>query len=406
MQTPRPLAVSEAQERVLARFRRCGAETTALGRALGRTLAADLLAASDLPSFTNSAMDGYALRAADIIGASDSTPVTLRVIGMQPAGTTAAPPVGPGEAVAITTGAPLPVGADAVARVEDTDGGAATVAIHRPLLPGTNMRRQGETIHSGQMFLNAGTRLNPGKIALFAAAGVAQPSVVRRPRVALLSTGHELVPAGQPLRAGQIADVNGPMLTALVAQYGGEAIPLGIARDTPDDLRRILASVGDVDLIVTSGSVSVGAYDAVRAVIAERGALDFWQVRMRPGRPVAFGHIGETPILALPGNPVAAFVAFSLLARPALARMLGQSPEIPQTMRVRVHATLENRGGRQAYLRAAVVATSTGWEVAAVMEQGSGNVVALAAANALIVIPEGIANVPAGAMVDALLLNG
>jgi len=406
MQTPRPLAVSEAQKRVLAHFQRCGAETIALDRALGRTLAADLLAASDLPSFTNSAMDGYALRTADTIGASDSTPVTLRVIGMQPAGTTAAPPVGPGEAVAITTGAPLPVGADAVARVEDTDGGAATVAIRRPLLPGTNVRCQGETIHSGQMFLNAGTRLDPGKIALLAAAGVAQPSVVCRPRVALLSTGDELVPVGQPLRAGQIVDANRPMLAALVAQYGGEAVPLGIARDTPDDLRRGLASVGDVDLIVTSGGVSVGAYDAVRAVIAERGALDFWQVRMRPGRPVAFGHIGEMPILALPGNPVAAFVAFSLLARPALARMLGQSPEIPQMVRVRVHATLENRGGRQAYLCAAVVATSTGWDVAAVMEQGSGNVVTLAAANALIVIPEGVANIPVGAMVDALLLNG
>jgi molybdopterin molybdotransferase len=406
MQTPRPLAVSEAQERVLARFRRCSAEPTALDPALGRTLAVDLLAASDLPSFTNSAMDGYALRAADTIGASGTTPLMLRVIGMQPAGAVAAPPVGQGEAVAITTGAPLPVGADAVARVEDTDGGAATMAIHRPLLPGTNVRRQGEVVRAGQTLLNAGTRLDPGKIALLAAAGVAQPPVVRRPQVALLSTGDELVPVGQPLRAGQIADANGPMLAALVAQYGGEAIPLGIARDTPDDLRRILSSVGDVALIVTSGGVSVGAHDAVRAVIAAQGALDFWQVRMRPGRPVAFGHIGETPILALPGNPVAAFVAFHLLARPALARMLGQSPEIPQTVRVRLRATLENRGAWQAYLHAAVVATSTGWDVAAVMEQGSGNVATLAAAKALIVIPEGIVNAPAGAMVDALLLNG
>ena len=268
-------------------------------------------------------MDGYAVRAADTAGASTDAPVSLDVIGVRAAGDAGTLDLGPGQAVAITTGAPLPVGADAVVRLEETDGGVERVTICAAVSAGAHIRFRGETLRAGAAALPAGTLLGPGPIAVLAAIGHASPAVVRRPHIAVLSTGNELVLPRQEMDAAHIPDANGPMLAALIARYGGIAVPLGIARDTPEEIGRALDTAGNVDLILTTGGVSVGIYDTVRAIIASRGTLDFWQVAMRPGRPTAFGMIGETPILALPGNPVAAFVAFHLLARPAIARMLG-----------------------------------------------------------------------------------
>jgi molybdopterin molybdotransferase len=403
MYAPRPLSVPEAQARILARFRRGAAEVVGLDAALGRALAADVVAMRDLPPFTNSAMDGYAVRAADTTEASTNAPVSLDVVGVQAAGDAGLRDLAPGQAVAITTGAPLPVGADAVVRLEATDGGTGRVAVGAAVSIGAHVRYRGETLRAGATVLSAGTPLGPGPIAILAAIGQARPAVVCQPRIAVLSTGNELVPAGQALDATHIPDANGPMLAALIARYGGIAVPLGIARDTPEEIGRALDTVGDVDLIVTTGGVSVGAYDAVRAVIAARGVLDFWQVAMRPGRPTAFGMVGETPILALPGNPVAAFVAFHLLARPAIARMLGAMPEAP-TIPVRLARAIANQGGHPAYLRAQLRETPTGREADVAADQGTGNILGLAEANALIVIDGGDEAIREGETVHAIPL--
>jgi molybdopterin molybdotransferase len=404
MNAPRLLSVPEAQARILARVRRGAAEAVSLDAALGRVLAVDVVAVRDVPLFTNSAMDGYAVRSADTAGASTDAPVSLVVIGVQAAGDAGSLDLGPGQVVAITTGAPLPVGADAVVRLEETDGGTERVAIHAAVLAGAHVRYRGETLRAGATMLSAGTLLGPGPIAVLAAIGQASPTVVRRPRIAVLSTGNELVPPGQDANAAHIPDANGPMLAALIAHYGGIVVPLGIARDTPEEIGRALDSADNVDLIITTGGVSVGAYDAVRDVIASRGVLDFWQVAMRPGRPTAFGMIGETPILALPGNPVAAFVAFHLFARPAIARMLGVMPEAPPTVPVRLAQAIANRGGHQTYLRARIEETPTGREAYIVADQGTGNVVGLAYADALVVVPEGIRTIELGEMAQALVI--
>jgi molybdopterin molybdotransferase len=370
-------------------------------------LAADIVAPRDLPPFTNSAMDGYAVRAIDTAGASNERPVTLPVIGMHAAGEASSLTLRSGAAALITTGAPLPAGADAIVRLEETDGGVLSVAIRVAVAPGANVRRQGEIVRAGAALLHAGARLTPGRIGLLAAMGNAQPSVVRRPRIAILSTGNELIPTGESPGPGRIPDANGPLLAALVEQFGGVPIPLGIARDTPDDLRRAFAAApDDADCIITTGGVSVGAYDAVRAVIAERGALDFWRVRMRPGHPAAFGAVGATPVLALPGNPVAAFVAFHVLARPVIARMLGQTPELPPTIPARLIQPVEHRGGQETYLHARLRATPAGWEAEAAMDQSVGNIPNLGEANGLVIIPEGIPRIGEGEIVRAIPLDG
>ncbi|MGI8688205.1 MAG: molybdopterin molybdotransferase MoeA [Thermomicrobiales bacterium] len=406
MDAPRPFSVAEAQARLLTRFRRCDAETVRLDAALGRILAADIIAACDLPPFTNSAMDGYAVRALDTAGASAARPVMLAVIGSHAAGDAAPLTIREREAAAIATGASLPAGADAVVRREETDGGAANVAIRGAVAPGANVRQQGETVRAGTAVLHAGTRLTPGQIALLTAAGNARPSVVCRPRIAILSTGNELIPVGQRMKPGKIPDTNGPLLAALIAQFGGDPIPLGIARDTPDDLRHAFDAAPEVDCIVTTGGVSVGVYDAVRAVIAERGALDFWRVRMRPGHPVAFGVVDERPIFALPGNPVAAFVTFHVLVRPAIARMRGQTPELPPTVPTRLTQAMEHRGTQQTYLRARLRVTPFGWEADVTMDQAVGNILSLSDANGLVVIPEDVAHVSEGEIIPAILLDG
>lgn len=399
------LSVAAAQERILARFRRLPAERVGLAAAHGRTLAADALAARDLPPFTQSAMDGYAVRAQETAGASATTPVRLRVIGTHAAGDTPLFTVAPGTAVAISTGAALPAGADAVVRIEETDAGTSAVTIHAAVNPGANVRRQGESVRQGAVVLRAGEALTAGRIALLAAAGDARPSVVRQPRVAIIATGNELVPAGEPLQSGQMWDVNTPMLAALVAGGGGIAVPRGISRDTPGAFLAALTAAADADCILTSGGVSVGTYDVVRDVLAAHGEVDLWSVRMRPGGPVAFGAFRGVPVLALPGNPVAAFVAFALLARPALARMLGQQPEIPPTVSARLVHPVSGRGDLPLYLRARLSVTERGIEADTAIDQAVGNIAALASADGLIVVPEGMARIAAGEIVAAICLR-
>jgi len=395
----------EAQERILARIDRLPAEEVPLAAALGRALAVDVVAPAPVPPFANSAMDGYAVRAVDTLDATDARPVSLRVIATAVAGEVVTHRIAPDETVRIMTGAALPDGTDAVVPAEQTDRGPEFVAIRTAARPGAHIRNAGEELAAGAVALPAGVRITAGAVGLLATLGLEVVSVTRRPRIAVLSTGNELVPSGTTLGPGQIADANGPLLAALVTYYGAEPVLLGVVRDDPDAVADALLSAGEVDFAITSGGASVGLFDVVRPFFAAHGEVDFTRVQMRPGQPCAFGTVRGVPLLALPGNPGAAFVTFHLLARPALVRFLGLTPEIPPLVPARLRSALHTRGGRDTYVRARLYATATGWEVDTNLRQSVGSLPALAFTNALVHIPATTTDLPADASVEALLLN-
>lgn len=296
-----------------------------LADALGLVLAQDVRTDEPLPRWDNSAMDGYAVRADDVRAASDASPVTLRVVADLPAGASGRPVVEPGTAARIMTGAPVPPGADTVVPVEDTDAGTATVEVRASKAVGQHVRRAGEDAVPGDLVVAAGTLLGPAHVAAVASVGVAQVAVHRRPRVAVVSTGDELVTPGTALAHGQIPDSNSWLLAAAVREAGGEAMRLGPVGDDPDALRDLLHGLdGGVDAIVTSGGVSVGAFDVVKAALLDEPDVVFVPVAVQPGKPQGLGRLpGGTPVFALPGNPVSSFVSFELFVRPALLRMRG-----------------------------------------------------------------------------------
>jgi molybdopterin molybdotransferase len=297
-------------------------------------LAHDVRAPSALPRWDNSAMDGYAVRISDLAGAGTGSPVALRVLADLPAGSDARPTVVPGTAARIMTGAVLPAGADAVVPVEHTDGGIQVVQIVQVPEPGAHIRRAGEDARAGDVVLTAGTLLGPAQVAAAASAGCGTLLVHRRPRVAVLSTGSELVPPGRTLRLGQIPDSNSYLLAAAVRAAGCEAVRVGMVQDDATSLRSVFADLdGSVDAIVTSGGVSKGAYDVVKEVLAPERGMAFVEVAMQPGKPQGLGCLtGGTPVFALPGNPVSAFVSFEVFVRPALLHMRGladiERPEV------------------------------------------------------------------------------
>lgn len=385
-------------------------ETVPLRQALGRVLARPVHTAIPLPPFDNASMDGFAVRAEDTQGAAPDHPVTLQVIGDAQAGKPFRGQVGPGQAVRINTGAALPPGADAVIPVEDTDvpptalGQALppTVRLYRPLKPGTFVRPRGQDLPQGALVLPAGIRLRPQEVGMLAMVGETQIRVWRRPRVAVLPTGDELRPPEEPLEYGEIHESNGYTLSALVQTAGGEALPLGIVPDTPQAVRRALqeAVAQQADLIVTTGGVSLGAYDFVRAVLQEEGDLLLWRINMRPGRPLAVGRFRGVPVMALPGNPVSSFVAFEVFLRPMLHHMGGVARWQRPTLRVRLAEPVTS-DGRESYLRAVLAPTEDGWEARLTGHQGSGNLHSLVLAQALIVVPAGVTRLPAGAWVEA-----
>ncbi len=399
------LTVEEARERILAHFAPLEAEDVPLTEALGRVLAEDAIAREELPPFANSAMDGYALRAEDTMAATDAHPVRLRLAGEVPAGRVYEGVVGAGEAVRILTGAPVPEGANAVLEQEQVTIEQNAVVIAQSVAPGNNIRPAGDDVRPGTLLARAGSEIGPARIALLAALGISPVRVSRRPRVAILSTGDELAPLGTTPRPGQIRESNSPYLAAAVARAGGEPVPLGVAPDRAEELRARLLAARQADLILTSGGVSVGDYDLVKQILAEQGNIDFWRVRMRPGKPLAFGKLGETPLLGLPGNPVSAAVTFELFGRPAIRRMLGCT----RVERPLVEAELEGeaiaRVDRRQYVRVrlrsrggTLVATPTG-------AQGSHLISSLQGATALLVIEEGQGTVRPGDLLPALLLN-
>jgi molybdopterin molybdotransferase len=405
--------VDDARARILAAFAPLPMVRVSLADALGSVLAVDVIAGASVPAFPNAAMDGFAVRAEDTRGASVEQPARLRVIAEAAAGYACASVVTPGTAVRIMTGAPVPAGADAVVRFEETDEGTGavrhgpgdTVAIMTAARPGENVRPIGEDVAAGETVLTAGTRVRPAEIGVLATLNRTQATVHRRPRVGILATGDEIVDAGQPLGPGQIHNSNAPMLAALVTRCGGEAVPLGTARDREDDLRDRLAQANGLDLLLTTGGVSVGDYDLVKQVLQSEGRIDLWEVRIKPGKPLAFGCLGRTPVLGLPGNPVAAVVAFEQFARPAIRKMLGdRALEIPTVM-ARLAGRIENRGSRRHYVRVAVEMTPQGYVACVAGGQGSGVLSTLAKANGLLVIPEDLPAAEDGSMLPAQMLD-
>jgi molybdopterin molybdotransferase len=372
-------------------------------------LAEDVVSRLDIPAWTNSAMDGYAARGQDVRGATESRPVRLRVIEHLPAGKFPTRAIGPGECARIFTGAPLPEGSDSVIRQEDTDTGAETVTIIKDRDIGVNIRRAGEDITKGSTVLTAGTQLGPAQLGVLASLAVAHPLVYRRPRVAILGSGDEIVDLDQPeeiLSGRKIASSNTHTLVALVREAGGEPVNLGIAADDPASLRDHLSRATDCDLLVTSAGISVGEHDYMRSVMEEMGGeLRFWKLRMRPGAPVGFGILRRLPWIGLPGNPVSTMVTFELFVRPAIRKMMGQRLPFRRAVAVRAAEPILVKPKLQHFLRAIVSQGTDGPEARLTGPQGSGILTSMTRANALLVIPEGQFETPLGATVQALILD-
>jgi molybdopterin molybdotransferase len=388
MTYPTQISVLEALTRLQARAPKLAREEVPLGAALGRTLAAPLRSRVDHPSLDNSALDGYACRAADTSAASRSTPVTLHLVGDVPAGSLYAGVVGPGEAVAIYTGAPMPTGADAIIGVELTERGEGSVTLFRPASP-RDIRPRAQDLRAGEVYLEAGRTLGAAEIAVAAAMGHAVVPVVRRPRVGILATGDELVEPGDPIRDGQVYNSNSYGLAALVAGAGGEPVPLPNVRD---DLELLEASLDglQLDLLLTSGGVSMGRYDFVRDLLFDKGTVHFWKVAMKPGGPVLFGSFRDLDVLGLPGNPVSSLVVFTLLGRAYLAAALGSSDPLPY--HTRLSATAETpfagSGFKETFARATLTLDAErGYLAASTGSQSSGVLRSLLSADALAVVP-------------------
>jgi molybdopterin molybdotransferase len=405
MMSKEMLSVEDARQRILDTVHPLNEEAAPLDGALGRTLARDVVAREALPAFVNSAMDGYAVRSDDTRGATAEAPAHLRLVGEVPAGKVYAGMVSEGEAVRILTGAALPIGADAVLEQELTGLEGAHVLLHAEVLPGRNLRPIGDDVPPGTLLAPRGTEIGPAEIALLAAFGIHPVQVARQPRVVILSTGDELTPLGETPGPGQIRETNGLYLAAAVARAGGSPIRLALARDRAEEIRARLAETTGADLILTSGGVSVGDYDLVKLILAEEGTVDFWRVRMRPGKPVAFGLLGGIPMLGLPGNPVSAAVTFELFGRPAIRKMLGSNRLERPLVEVELDGEEIERSDRRHFVRAQLrsrggmlVATPTG-------SQASHRIASLQEATALLVIMEGEGMVRIGEHLQALLLN-
>ena len=356
------LSVDEARARILSAFETLAAEDVSLDRALGRILAADVAARRTQPPTPVSAMDGYAVLAADIA----KVPVTLKVVGDAPAGGAYGGTLTSGQAVRILTGGPVPAGADTVVIQEDTDRDGAKLVIKDATKFGANVRGKGIDFKEGDVLLHKGKRLTARDIGLAAAMNHPWLAVTRKPRVAVLATGDEIVRAGDPIGPNQIVSSNGPALKAMVAALGGEAIDLGIARDDEDSIRVLSRGAKGADLLLTTGGVSVGDRDLVQKVLGAEGlTVDFWKIAMKPGKPLMFGKLGDTPMLGLPGNPVSALVCFVIYVKPALGKLLGLanddgvSPE-----RARLGADLGANNFREDFIRAKLTRNDAGEMVA------------------------------------------
>lgn len=404
------LSVPDAVERILADVGRLLPERVPLLAAVGRVLARDVVSPLDLPPWTNSAMDGYAVRASDVASATRDAPVSLPVSETIAAGAFPSRPLAAGEAARIMTGAPLPEGADTVVRVEDTDAGSDRVTIRDARDAGRNLRHRGEDVRAGDVVLHAGQPIAAAQLGVLASVGAAMVDVYRRPRVAILGSGDELVDLDrfdEVLAGRRIVSSNSYTLHALVVAAGGEPIDLGFTGDSPGEMRERLEAAASSDLIVTSAGISVGAFDHTREVLESLGIeMRFWKVRMRPGAPLGFGLLQGVPWIGLPGNPVSAMVTFELFARPAIRRMLGYERLHRRPAAVRLEEPVSIGAALTHFLRAIVTPGDDGVLGARLTgPQGSGILTSMARANALLIVPHERMRYDVGETLHALLLN-
>lgn len=402
------IAVEEALARILAAMPALPTETVGLREALGRVLAEPVVARLTQPPSAVSAMDGYAVRAEDVAAAAPGAPVALRQIGEAPAGGAYDGTVGPGETVRIFTGGPLPDGADSIVIQENAESDGADITILEPAPAGQFVRPAGLDFRAGEVGVAAGRRLTVRDVGLTAAMNVPWLRVRRRPRIALLSTGDELVMPGEAVGANQIIGSNGLSLAAFVEAHGGEAMNLGIAPDKVDALTRLTGEASGADLLVTTGGVSVGDHDLVASALGDRGlALDFWKIAMRPGKPLLFGTIGGAPILGLPGNPVSSLVCAIVFLKPAIDAMQGIGLAARPSETAVLGAPLGANDHRQDYLRAELSYGSDGRRVATPFSrQDSSMLATLAHADCLILRPPHAPAAAAGATAEILPLAG
>ncbi|MFC6236715.1 molybdotransferase-like divisome protein Glp [Longivirga aurantiaca] len=401
-------SVEEHLQRVLAGVVPLSPLDHTLLDARGCVLAEDVTAPWPLPPFDNSAMDGYAVRVEDVKAASDGKPVVLRVVDDVPAGYRASVPVTEGTAIRIMTGAPMPEGAEAVVPVEWTDGGMPEVTIMRDVAHGAHVRSRGDDVSLGDVVATSGTVLGPREIALLAAVGRGRVSVHPAPRVVILSTGSELVEPGTPLQPGLITDSNGYTIAAAVQEAGAIAYRVG---PVPDDAPLLLSTIEDqlvrADMIVTTGGVSAGAYDTVKAVLSRLGTVEFTKVAMQPGMPQGHGFLGpeQTPIFTLPGNPVSAYVSFEVFVRPVLRRMLGHQRIYRPVVRAVLTETLMSPQGKRQFARGHLSVEEGRYVVRPAGGQGSHMLGAMAQANCLVVVPEDVTEVKPGTALAVLRLD-
>ncbi len=408
------LSVEEARARILSHLQPVHSENLPLEECARRVLAADIAAPHDFPPFDNSSMDGFAVRAADVVDASPASPCALNVVADIAAGSSPQVRLLPRQAARIMTGAPLPSGADAVVPIEETDCHErapgdplpSVVQVYKAVKPGDSVRTRGMDVQSGQIILQSGQRLRPPDLGLLAMFGMAHVEVYRRPRVALLSSGDELLPVQAALQLGKVRDSNTYTLSAAIQEAGAQAIQLGIAADRLEEVETLLkkAAAQGVDLILSSAGVSVGAFDFVKQAVETKGKLTFWRVNMRPGKPLAFGEYCGVPFIGLPGNPVSAFVGFEVFVRPALEKLGGLRLAARPRLRVRLAEPVES-DGRESYLRAEIREEHGALTARLTGHQGSGNLLSLVQGNALLIIPPGVKSLAAGEEADAWMLH-
>ncbi|TMD13048.1 MAG: molybdopterin molybdotransferase MoeA [Chloroflexi bacterium] len=398
------LSVAQARQRILDQVGRLAAEDVPLREAAGRVLAEEVRATTDVPGFTNSAMDGYAVLARDVAAAGPANPVRLPLRGEVRAGVAPPHPLQAGTAIRIMTGAPVPAGADAVVRVEDTAEEDGAVLIRASVSAGTSLRAAGSDLRAGDLVAAPGRVVSPGVIGVCAAAGRTSLRCLRRPSVMVLTTGDELRDVGEPLEPGQIVNTNRYTLAAAVEEAGGLVLDAGVARDEREQIAAALRQAAAADLVISSGGVSMGAYDLVRDLLAQEVRIDFWQVALRPGKPLAFGSVRGVPLIGLPGNPVSSLVAFELFARPALLKMQAREDRERPRLWARTEDTLSGPPHLEQYFRGVARRQDDGISVRLTGDQGSHVLRSMADANCLVILPLKTGQIPAGGRVEIIEL--
>ena len=418
------LSVEEALQKILAEVKVLEAKTVPIMESLGQVLAEDIISDIDVPPLNNSAMDGYAVRSEDTRGASEKTPKILKVIDTVLAGGISQKEVVPGTAIRIMTGAPIPAGADGVVQFEDTDDvknkdassnrPQEQVSVFAETRPGQSIRLAGENVAKGKIVLKKDTVIRPAEIGMIASIGKSRVKVIRRPVVAVLSTGNEIIEIDRPLPKGKIYDSNAYSIAGLVKRYGGIPKMLGIARDNEKELVKKLKQAQDADMLLTTGGVSMGDYDMVKDIIARDGEMVFWKVRVKPGKPLAFGKIKgkdkngklkSIPHLGLPGNAASCMVSFELFVRPALLKMMGKKNLVKPAIEAIIENTIKNDDGRRIYDRAIIEKRDGHYYARLTGPQGSGILTSMSMANGLVLIPEEKKLVNKGDTVQALMLD-